>query len=149
VVVGGTLKHVHFNSLHHRRFYVWMLEWFNFFTSHVTLSAFMNTAICIVNIPNTSCTQNMTLGGIINITHRPLLSTDWESRDKANPVTGRRGPQRCETSRIPHFLDNRLTDGGEAIKPYEPAALYIHEESWYSFLLESESTLGPQCGWKD
>jgi hypothetical protein len=28
------------------------------------------------------------------------------------PVTGREGPG-CETSRLPHFLDNRLIDGGD------------------------------------
>jgi hypothetical protein len=32
---------------------------------------------------------------------------------KAIPVTGRGGPYGCETSRLPKFLDNRLTDGGE------------------------------------
>jgi hypothetical protein len=26
---------------------------------------------------------------------------------------GRGGLRGCETSRLPHFLDNRLTDGGE------------------------------------
>jgi hypothetical protein len=30
-------------------------------------------------------------------------------------VTGHGGPTACETSRLPHFLDNRLTDGGEAV----------------------------------
>jgi hypothetical protein len=34
-------------------------------------------------------------------------------KGKAIPVTGRGGPQGCETSRLPHFLDNRLTDGSE------------------------------------
>jgi hypothetical protein len=32
-------------------------------------------------------------------------------KGKAIPVTGRG----CETSRFPHFLDNRLTDSGEII----------------------------------
>jgi hypothetical protein len=32
---------------------------------------------------------------------------------KAIPVTGRGGPQGYETSRLPHFLHDRLTDGGE------------------------------------
>jgi hypothetical protein len=27
----------------------------------------------------------------------------------------RGGPQGCETSRLPHFLDNRLTNGGEVV----------------------------------
>jgi hypothetical protein len=34
---------------------------------------------------------------------------------KIIPVTGRGGPYGCETSMLPHFLANRLTDGGEAV----------------------------------
>jgi hypothetical protein len=34
-------------------------------------------------------------------------------KGKAIPVTGREGPYGCETSRLPHFLDNRLTHGDE------------------------------------
>jgi hypothetical protein len=34
---------------------------------------------------------------------------------KAIPVTGREGPRGCETSRLSHFLDNRLTDGDEVL----------------------------------
>jgi hypothetical protein len=30
-------------------------------------------------------------------------------------VTGRGGPQGCEMSRLPHFPDNRITDGGEVV----------------------------------
>jgi hypothetical protein len=34
---------------------------------------------------------------------------------KAVPVTGRAGPNGCEMSRIPHFLDNLLADDGEVV----------------------------------
>jgi hypothetical protein len=55
-----------------------------------------------------------------------------------------------ETSRLPNFLDNWLTDGGEALSlRLRPAALYTQEDPWYSFLLEPESIPGPLCGWKD
>jgi hypothetical protein len=38
-----------------------------------------------------------------------------EKKGKAIPVTGRGGPYGCEISRLSHFLDNRLTDGGEFV----------------------------------
>jgi hypothetical protein len=36
-------------------------------------------------------------------------------KGKAIPVAGLGGPQGCEKSRIPHFQDNRLTDGGDIV----------------------------------
>jgi hypothetical protein len=38
-------------------------------------------------------------------------------KGKAIPEPIRGGPQGCEMSRLPHFLDNRLTDGGEVVSP--------------------------------
>jgi hypothetical protein len=64
-------------------------------------------------------------------------------KGKAIPIRGCEGPQDCETSRLPHFLDNRLTDGGEVVR-LTCRSLYTHQEnSWYSSLLEAESTRGP------
>jgi hypothetical protein len=40
---------------------------------------------------------------------------------KAIPVTGREGLNCCETSRLPYFLDIRLTDGGEVISHLDRA----------------------------
>jgi hypothetical protein len=49
-----------------------------------------------------------------------------------------------ETSRLPHFLDNRLTDGGGVVSlTRRPNVLYSQEDPWCSFLLEIESTPGP------
>jgi hypothetical protein len=36
-------------------------------------------------------------------------------KSKAIPVIGHAGPQVVETSRLPHFLDILLTDGGEVV----------------------------------
>jgi hypothetical protein len=36
---------------------------------------------------------------------------------KAITVTGRGGPYGCEILRVPHFLDNRLTDGCKVVSP--------------------------------
>jgi hypothetical protein len=76
--------------------------------------------------------------------------TVFEVIGKAIPVTGREGPYGCETSRLPHFLDNRLTGSCEVVSlTRRSAAIYPPEDSWYSFLLEATSTPGPQCGCKD
>jgi hypothetical protein len=63
-------------------------------------------------------------------------------KGKAIPVTGHGGLQSCETSRLPHFLDNRLTDGGEVVSLTRRPLFITQEDSWYSFLLEAESTSG-------
>jgi hypothetical protein len=38
-----------------------------------------------------------------------------DKKGKTVPVTGREGPQGCETSRLPHYLDNWLRDGREVV----------------------------------
>jgi hypothetical protein len=53
-------------------------------------------------------------------------------KGKSIPATGRMGPQVCETSRLPHFLDTRLTDGGEVILTRQPP-FTLPEDSWYSY----------------
>jgi hypothetical protein len=41
-------------------------------------------------------------------------------KSKAIPVTGLEGLYSCEMLRIPHYLDNRLTDGGKVVSPTHP-----------------------------
>jgi hypothetical protein len=46
-------------------------------------------------------------------------------------------------TRFPHFLHSRLTDGIEVVcHAYWLGALYPPQDSWYSFLVEAESTSG-------
>jgi hypothetical protein len=60
-------------------------------------------------------------------------------KGRTNPVTGRGGPYSSETSRLPRFIDYRLTDDGEVVSlTSRPPALYSQEISWYSFMLETE-----------
>jgi hypothetical protein len=41
------------------------------------------------------------------------------------PVTGHGGPWGCERSRLPHYLDIRVRDGGKVVSPTgRPPALY-------------------------
>jgi hypothetical protein len=41
-----------------------------------------------------------------------------------------------------HFLDNRHTDGGKVVSFTHRPPFTLQEDSWYSFLLEAESTPG-------
>jgi hypothetical protein len=63
---------------------------------------------------------------------------------KAIPVTGREGLYGFEKSMLPHVLDYRLTDFGEVVSLTRRPSFTPQEDSWYSFLLEAESTPGPQ-----
>jgi hypothetical protein len=45
-----------------------------------------------------------------------IFATENVKKGKTLPVTGHGGPQSCETSRLPHFLDNQLTDGSEVVR---------------------------------
>jgi hypothetical protein len=40
-----------------------------------------------------------------------------KKKGKAISVTARGGLQACEMSTLPHWLDNRLTDGGKVVSP--------------------------------
>jgi hypothetical protein len=71
------------------------------------------------------------------------LSTVHLNKGKVIPVTGHEGPRGCETSRLPHLLDKRLTDGGKVVSLTRRPPFTSHGDSWYSFLLEAESTPWP------
>jgi hypothetical protein len=72
-----------------------------------------------------------------------ILSKKVKKKGKIFTVTGRGGPWDCKTLRLPHFLDNRLTDGVEIVSLTRRQPFTSQENSWYSFLLETESTPGP------
>jgi hypothetical protein len=64
-------------------------------------------------------------------------------KNKVNSVAGRGGPQGCERSRFPRFLDNRHIEYGEVVSLMLLTPFTSQEDSSYSFLLEAKSTPRP------
>ena len=60
-------------------------------------------------------------------------------KGKAVPLQARSGPEGSRKIKFPDFVTT-AQDGG---KHYAPAAFTPRKCSWYSFLLEAESTPGP------
>jgi len=71
-----------------------------------------------------------------------------EVKQKSNPITGLDRPSRFQEVETPRFQDNWHM---KVVRLSAPCTghLYPRKYSWYSFLLEAESTPGPECGQKD
>jgi hypothetical protein len=59
------------------------------------------------------------------------MSVYQVKKGKVIPVTGRGGSWDCEKSRLAHFLDNRLTDGCEAVNLTRRPPFTPQKDSWY------------------
>jgi hypothetical protein len=80
------------------------------------------------------------------------FGSNKEEGKKSHPCNRPRRPIGFWDVEAPTFpVDSRLRDGGKVVSltrrpsftPPPP-----QEDIWYSFLLDTESTPGPQCGWK-
>jgi hypothetical protein len=71
-----------------------------------------------------------------------------QSKGKAIPLQALTSPEGYRRLRLPDFKTIG-TSKWQRCQPYAPAAFTPSKYSWYSFLLEAESTPGPQCGRKD
>ena len=67
-----------------------------------------------------------------------LLSLVKKGKGKVVPLQTRRGPEGSSKLRFPDFVTT--AQDGLGCQPYAPAAFTPRKYSWYSFLLEAEST---------
>ena len=58
-------------------------------------------------------------------------------------------PREFQEVKVPRFRDNGTGWLVVGCQPYAPATFIPSKYSWYSFLLEAESTPGSQCDRKD
>ena len=78
-----------------------------------------------------------------------LYSVMLHRKRKSNPITGLASPRGFQQVEAPRFQDSRHMKVLK-LSALRTGRLYLPKKySWYSFLLEAESTPGPQCGQKD
>jgi hypothetical protein len=66
----------------------------------------------------------LNLNILINTREYFILTDIWTTLyTKDIPVTGSGGPYGYESSRLPHYLDKRLRDGGKVVSPTRRPAL--------------------------
>jgi hypothetical protein len=77
--------------------------------------------------------------------HTHVRKVQW---GKAIPLQALTDPKDSRRLRLPDFKTIG-TWRWQSCQPYAPPAFTPRKYSWYSFLLEAESTPGPQCNRKD
>ena len=77
------------------------------------------------------------------------LSGPTSRNCKSNPITGLDWPWGFQEAEASRMSRQSAHEGGKVVSPTHRPPLPPREYSWYSFLLEAESTPGPQCGRKD
>jgi len=88
---------------------------------------------------------------LVSFTNRPLYPRyETPIKGTANPITSLDRPWGFKEVDAPRFQDNRhvkvvMLSALRTDRLYSPSRKY----SWYSFLLKTESTSGPQSGRKD
>jgi len=69
-------------------------------------------------------------------------------RNKISPTTGPRCPEGSRKLRFPDYV-KMTQDGGKVVSLTHLPLFIPRKYSWYSFLLEAESTPGPHCDRND
>jgi hypothetical protein len=100
------------------------------------------------NIQRTECDKSTTTSSFkehVNTTHPSFTRfAAFQTSDKKVKKAKLSLQQDVKGHRVVrrHFLDNRLTDGGEVVSLMRRLSFTPQEDPWYSFLLETEMTPG-------
>jgi len=73
--------------------------------------------------------------------NKPMLIYEVKGKDKAVPLQAWTCPEGSTKLRFPNFVTTQ--DGGKVVRLTHRPPLPPSKCSWYSFLLEAESTPGP------
>jgi len=66
-----------------------------------------------------------------------------KGKGKAVPLQARSDPEGSRKLRFPDFVTTAQDGGWYGCQPYAPSNFAPRKYSWYSFVLEAESTPGP------
>jgi hypothetical protein len=78
-----------------------------------------------------------------------MLNLTYCSKGLSNPYAGLDRPLGLQEIEARRISRQSAHEGGKVVNPTHRLPLPPREYPWYSFLLEAESTPGPQCGRKD
>ena len=87
------------------------------------------------------------VGLFLKVIH-PHCIYNTKDKGKAIPLQAWTGPKGSRSLRLQDFKKTG-TWRWQGCQPYAPATFTPRKYSWYSFLLDAESTAGSYCGWKE
>jgi len=108
----------------------------------VMVWSMVNYAMHFMQHSETLCTMNSKLELNLN------TQFDVNKKGKAAPLQAWTGQEGSRKLRLPDFVTT-AQDGGKVVSLTHRPLFTPRKYSWYSFLLETESTPGPQCDRRD
>jgi hypothetical protein len=74
----------------------------------------------------------------LRLDHHSMNATRWEISLFASEIKKKKRYSCNMPWWLPHFLDNRLTDGGDVVSLTRQSRFARQEDPWLSFLLEDK-----------
>ena len=113
------------------------------YSSH--FSSWCLFSVVVWSLDNAACSVRAGYSACSYLTYPARAFVLLFSKGKSIPLQSWRGPEGSRRFRFPDFKTIG-TWRRKVCQPYAPATFTPTKYSWYSFLLEAESTPGPQSG---